>query len=267
MPWWAGVVLALVGYLLLHSYATSPPSPVTSASLGPSLIWGTWARGLAMAGQFIVPIVCLLGALLSFLKRRKRQSLHQGVRQSTSPDALEHMSWQEFELLVGEGFRQRGYAVTESGGGGADGGVDLILRKNGQTFLVQCKQWKAFKVGVSVVRELYGVMAARGAAGGFVITSGRFTDEAQAFAAGRNLKLLDGPALLQLIRAGRSAASQATPVPMVPRAFAEAPAAQAPACPVCSKTMVRRVAQKGARAGSAFWGCMSYPGCRGTRPL
>lgn len=132
---------------------------------------------------------------------------------------------------------------------------------------MQCKQWKAFKVGVSVVRELYGVMAARGAAGGFVITSGHFTDEAQAFAAGRNLKLLDGPALLQLIRAGRSAASQAAPVPIAPRAFAEAPAAQAPACPVCSKTMVRRVAQKGARAGSAFWGCMSYPGCRGTRPL
>jgi restriction system protein len=46
------------------------------------------------------------------------------------------------------------------------------------SFLVQCKQWKAFKVGVQVVRELYGLMAAHGAAGGFVVTSGRFTDEA-----------------------------------------------------------------------------------------
>ena len=31
-------------------------------------------------------------------------------------------------------------------------------------------QWKAFKVGVDVVRELYGVMAARRAVRGFVVT-------------------------------------------------------------------------------------------------
>ena len=38
-----------------------------------------------------------------------------------------------------------------------------MLRKDREKFLVQCKQWKAFKVGVTVVRELYGVMAAHGA--------------------------------------------------------------------------------------------------------
>jgi restriction system protein len=37
-------------------------------------------------------------------------------------------------------------------------------------------------VGVDVVRQLYGLMAAHGATGGFVVTSGRFTDEATAFA-------------------------------------------------------------------------------------
>lgn len=171
MPWWSGVLLALISYLILHSVASSPIPKVTSPTqISSAMVDSVW-RGIAYGGQYFVPFMCLLGALVSFVQRRKRQALHQGVRQSTSPDALEHMSWQEFELLVGEGFRQRGYAVTESGGGGADGGVDLVLRKNGQTFLVQCKQWKAFKVGVSVVRELYGVMAARGAAGGFVITS------------------------------------------------------------------------------------------------
>ena len=58
-----------------------------------------------------------------------------------------------------------------------------------------CKQWKAFKVGVTVVRELYGVMAARGAAGGFVVTSGRFTEEATRFADDRNIRLIDGPSV------------------------------------------------------------------------
>ena len=34
-------------------------------------------------------------------------------------------------------------------------------------------------IGVTTVRELYGVMAARGAAGGYVVASGQFTAEAR----------------------------------------------------------------------------------------
>ena len=122
-------------------------------------------QALAMIGQFVVPVLCLAAAAVSASKRHQRSSLTAGVAQSRAPDALDGMSWQEFELLVGEAFRLQGYEVTEIGGGGADGGVDLVLRKDREKFLVQCKQWKAFKVGVAVVRELY-VMAAKGAAGG-----------------------------------------------------------------------------------------------------
>ncbi|WP_233094641.1 restriction endonuclease [Delftia acidovorans] len=49
------------------------------------------------------------------------------------------MSWQQFETLVGEGFQQRGGRVKETGGGGPDGGVDLVLSKDGEKTLVQCK--------------------------------------------------------------------------------------------------------------------------------
>ena len=118
------------------------------------------------------------------------------------------MSWQDFELLVGEAFRLQGYEVTELGGEGPDGGVDLVLRKGREKFLVQCKQWRAFKVGVAVVRELYGVMAAKGAAGGFVVTSGSFTEEAIAFASGRNVTLVDGPKLFGLIQQAKARSRQ-----------------------------------------------------------
>jgi len=81
--------------------------------------------------------------------------------------------------------------------------VDLVLtrpgKNGGEKFLVQCKQWRAFKVGVDVVRELYGVMAARGATGGFVVTSGRFIEDAIKFASGRNVALVDGPKLQGLL--------------------------------------------------------------------
>lgn len=199
LPWWAGVAMGVAGYLLLHRLAT--PIPVTAVQPGQvaGLMQQAVIKGLATAGQYIVPIICFAGAALSAWRRKQRQSLVSDVAQAQSMNALDGMSWREFELLVGEAFRLQGFRVSETGGGGPDGGVDLKLTKGTEKFLVQCKQWKAFKVGVDVVRELYGVMAARGATGGFVVTSGRFTAEAKAFAEGRNVQLVDGPRLFSMI--------------------------------------------------------------------
>jgi restriction system protein len=160
--------------------------------------------------------------------------------------------------------------VTELGGAGADGGVDLVLRKGNEKFLVQCKQWKASKVTVQIIRELYGVMAAQGADGGFVITAGSFTADATAFAAGRNVKLVDGRQLFELLRQGKAGAmaraantAALSPAPPSPSPL---PASEvAPSCPLCESAMVRRMARKGVNAGSSFWGCPEFPVCRGTR--
>jgi restriction system protein len=271
LPWWAGVALALLSYLLLNQIAAQP---ITAASPGQTSAMATQAlwKGLATAGQYGLPVICLAAAGVSAWRRKVRQGLVTDVAQSQASDVLDGMSWREFELLVGEGFRLQGYQVAETGGGGADGGVDLVLtrlgRNGAEKFLVQCKQWRALKVGVDVVRELYGVMAARGATGGFVVTSGRFTDEAVRFASGRNVTLVDGPKLLGVIREAKAGAGQA-------KARADAPTATSPtrasskpmACPSCAKPMVRRTAKRGANAGGEFWGCTGYPACRGTRPI
>ena len=191
------------------------------------------------------------------------------VTRSDAPDILDDMSWREFEMLVGEGFRLQGYQVAENFEPGPDDGIDLTLRKNGEKYLVQCKQWRALKVGVPVVRELYGVMAAKGAAGGFVVTSGRFTPEAEAFASSRNLRLLDGPQLHRLLKQARgsSSAKPGTDNRATEQASNAAPQAAktaAPSCPKCTQPMVRHTARKGANAGQEFWGCSDYPRCRGT---
>jgi hypothetical protein len=39
-----------------------------------------------------------------------------------------------------------------------------------------------------------------------------------------------------------------------------------PACPQCSSPMVRRQAKTGAMAGQEFWGCSTFPKCRGIIP-
>jgi len=261
MPWWIGCVLALVSYLWLHSVATQGGASTTQIG---SIVTHTVFTALAAVGQFLVPLLCLMGAAMSAYGRSKRKGLVANVAGSSSANALNNMSWQEFELLVGEGFRQQGYQVIENGGGGADGGVDLVLRKGGDKFLVQCKQWKAFTVGVTVVRELYGIMAANGAAGGFVVTSGRFTDDAKVFASGRNITLLDGEALFKLIKRPSGTTGTASPRPVD---AASSNAMTTPSCPVCSKAMVKRVAKRGGSTGSAFWGCSGFPACRGTRQV
>ena len=273
LPWYVGAATALLIYLFLHSVATSAvPVAAKPGDMTGAVVGAVW-RPIAGVAQYFLPLLCLVGAAVSAWRRHVRRTLVDNVTASPVVSILEGMTWQEFEMLVGEGYRLQGYSVLESGGGGPDGGVDLVLRRGGETFLVQCKQWHAFKVGVQVVRELYGVMAAKGAAGGFVVTSGHFTQDAKDFASGRNVTLVDGPMLHKLLhqargsRAGQAPSKPPTtrPVAVVSKAVsAQAPQSAAPACPKCSQRMVRRTAKKGANAGKDFWGCSDYPRCRGT---
>ncbi len=142
----------------------------------------------------------------------------------------------------------------------------LLLTKDGEKYLVQCKQWKAYKVGVTTIRELYGVMAARGVAGGFVVTSGVYTQEAKSFAEGRNIDLIDGSELTAMIKKiqHRPSAKAAT---TRPSSKVSTVVNDNQICPKCGGTMVKRTAKQGANAGHVFWGCANYPKCRGTVPI
>lgn len=258
LPWQAGVFLAFVAYLVCHHYAnTEIPAPASMAQMGAN-ISSQIGKTLATFGQYLLPLVFLTGAGISAFERRKRAKLFEDVQEGSAFHLLNGMKWTEFEMLAGEAFRRRGYTVSETGGGGADGGVDLVLRKDGEKFLVQCKHWKAYQIGVTVIRELYGVMAASGATGGFVVTSGVFSQEAKSFAKGINIDLIDGAELVGLIkRIPRQSQSTFATTQRTPAATVE------PSCPKCGSTMTVRVAKQGANYGKTFWGCSGFPRCRG----
>lgn len=263
LPWWVGVACAVAAWFGFSQVAAS----FAGSTRPHHIVFATWA-GLARWG---VPLLCMVGALMSVLGRRKRAGLLASASGGDGAAAIGGMSWAEFEMLVGESFRTRGYSVKETGGG-ADGGIDLIARRDGRTTLVQCKHWKTYSVGVPVVREMLGLMTARGAAEGCIITSGRFTAEAQRFAAGHAISLVDGAGLAGLLRQGRADGQRSAAAPAPTAAdLADAPASvrmpSAPSCPACGRAMVRRVASKGASAGQPFWGCSGFPACRGTRRL
>lgn len=155
----------------------------------------------------IAKLVVWAGAAVA--KRNERAA---ETRATGRADALDGMTWREFEPLVAEAFRLQGYQVAERSGGPAHRGADdLVLRRDRQTYLVRCKEWQARKVGAGVVHELQRVMAARGAAGGFILTAGRFSREAAAFAGGSGIRLIEGPGLLGMIRQARASRAGVTP--------------------------------------------------------
>ena len=256
LPWKVSLGIAaisLLGFHLLAAAFAPTPTVTTVADMG-GVVIHQGIHVFASIFQYVIPMAFIIGASVSYLKRSRSIELLENARSGSSSE-VSSLTWQQFEDLIGEGFRQRGFQVTENGGAAPDGGVDLILARGTERFLVQCKQWRARQVSVTIVRELYGVMAAQQAAGGYVVTSGRFTQDAIAFAEGRNIELIDGGKLPALLRQTRNA----SPAPVT-----HAILASTPACPRCNEPMVARVAKRGANTGSEFWGCRRYPKCKVT---
>jgi restriction system protein len=169
-------------------------------------------------------------------------------------ERVKRLSWPDFEQFVAEVYRRQGFHVEHTGGTQPDGGYDLVLLRDKASLLVQCKHWLAYQVGVPRVRELFGAMHKVGATGGILVTTGIFTGPAKQFAKGMPLQLVDGEALVKLL-------TRATQPDEEPVAAAGGP----PECPKCGKRMVWRTAEKGRHLGERFWGCSSYPRCRGIR--
>jgi restriction system protein len=238
LPWWVSVILAVAAYGILPGVL---PPPMVKAGV----------VGMITIALFAIAVI---SALRAWSNRRMLEA-------QTGLDSLCELPSKRFEDLLAEAYRRQGYKVEETLGGGADGGVDLVLRRDGKIILVQCKRWKGKPVPVQTVRELYGVLHDRGASAAKLVATTRFTPEAITFARGKPIELLDSDALLELLR-GVQTSGRIAPTP----SSAER-AVIAPSCPRCGLKMVMRPARRGPNAGSNFWGCSDYPRCRGTRAI
>jgi len=146
MPWWAGVALAAISYFVLHQMATAAFRPAEARRHGCAPqddVQKARPTGCSTSS----PSFAWLAPPSQHGSAASAKGCSKASWRSKSADVLDGMTWHQFERLVGEAFRLQGYTVTETGGGGADGGVDLALTRGGEKFLVQCKQWRAFKVG------------------------------------------------------------------------------------------------------------------------
>ena len=247
------LILATVSYVALGSVL--PYALKDQLALAP----------LGRLGQGVAPLVALLllVPLPAALWRAWRE--RRLVRQLRSIETLRAMNWREFEILMRRVFESQGFRAARVGGDGADGGVDLILRKGHMVVLVQCKQWKTRQVAVGVVRELLGVIALESADAGIVVTCGAFTRDAHAFARLAHITLIDGMTVLRLAEG-----VQLAPLYRAGPASGSVPAVQLEdgcACPSCGGRMIRRKPQSDARRNAHFLGCANFPECKGTRKL
>ncbi len=242
VPWWVSICVALLVYVGLKFVIPSIPieNPIIKAvaQTAPRFAW--------LAVLFLFP-----AAISVFRSARKRRL----VDQQSGIESIRSMPWREFEELLAEAYRRQGYTVKENLVAGPDGGVDLTIRKNGNTYLVQCKQWRNFKVGVKVVREMFGLMTAQNANGVIIVTSGMFTQEAKNFADRKPIDLIEGNQLLELVRN-----VQARPL----AALKNEKQPDGKKCPQCGGDLIVREARRGVHAGEKFWGCSGFPKCKYT---
>ena len=93
LPWWVGVVLAIMLYVWLHHVATQPLQPITAdpKHLGDAVVSQVW-RTIAFYLQYILPVCCLIGAGMSGYRQfgPRGPAKSSGVRRSRSaPSAIE----------------------------------------------------------------------------------------------------------------------------------------------------------------------------------
>lgn len=192
LPWWVG--LGLAAFLFLGSGVAdgfAGSNPVAAAVISP----------LAK----VAALLCLFASSISVIRST---NVRRDLERQDSLNSLARLHWKQFEEILAEVFRRQGYAVGEHLGSGPDGGVDLVLRREGKVTLLQCKLWTGKPVGVTIVRELFGVMAAERADAGILVTTAKFTKECEAFARGKPIRLLDGEALLPLVLSVQMARSE-----------------------------------------------------------
>ena len=204
MPWQIGIALGLIGYIAIRHgigwYLGSLNDPIWSR-VGKSAAAGVYAPF-----AWMLLVGCWSAAVASFVGHLYRRKLLDG---QTGIDSLRQISWHQFEQLAGEAFRRQGYEIKETGLGGADGGIDLILRKDSRTTLVQCKQWQNRQVGVKVVREMYGLLLHHRAAAVKIVALGNYTNDAHRFVQGKPIELIDGGALITSVRSVQNSKARA----------------------------------------------------------
>jgi len=188
VPWWLYVASSAICYIILqfvipHFQAQGILVNEVNVSLGPVL-------------APVVAVALLSPVSISFLKRNRRQKLHE-LRDKIK--SIQELSWPQFRELTAEAYRRSGYLILDSGPYVDDPSIDLVMRKSANLYFVQARYWCNRKIGLREVKKLFSLMQEKHASGVFLLTTGIFTREARSYAVGRPITLVNGIQLVELL--------------------------------------------------------------------
>ncbi|WP_184457610.1 restriction endonuclease [Xanthomonas sp. F14] len=148
---------------------------------------------------WVVLGMCWLAALVSFVDSNQR-----GIPLDTrnTLEGVDTNRSSQFELMVGPalGYYQD-YVGVEIGLRGADGGIDLILVKNGHPMLLRCKECKCQQAGTSVARDIHELLTCHNASAIKIVCVGTYKKASNQFAQGKPIVLTSSTQPLGMIRA------------------------------------------------------------------
>jgi restriction system protein len=188
-PDWLGFVMPPIVFVIVLQLGLLALKAISPRASMAHDIWAFW----------LIPLIAFVAALLVFevalfaywLKGDRWKLAHI----TESKPEFRTMSGRQFEDFVGGLYERQGYQVDYARQG-ADGGYDLVLNRDSERILVQCKQRAT--TGVAHVRELYGVLKSDRAKRALFVASGVFSYDARMFARGKPLELVDGTMLLHM---------------------------------------------------------------------
>lgn len=184
------------------------------------------------------------------VREQRKAALRAQLREVEYVSRLPPM---EFERITCALFRRMGYEVDSTPGSG-DHGIDAYLRKGKWRGVLQCKRYKS-SVGEPALRDLYGAMHAEGADEAIVVTTGKVSEKARAWAKGKPILLIERNGLMELLRTyfGQGGVVPEGHEPLIDDDLF---------CGECGSMMVERNGYRG-----RFLGCSTFPECRFTRSL
>jgi restriction system protein len=165
--WWASILLALGVFALARLFF---PAGVAAFAAAPFVAIGLYAA----------------------FKQLRRPGAKRIAKTLERARALPP---EGFRAALADGFRREGYEAAPG-----DGGADLVLRQKGLVALVACRRWKATRTGIEPLREFDAATRERGAQSRIYVAVGEVTDNARAFAAEKQIRLLQDEDLARLLR-------------------------------------------------------------------
>ena len=237
-PMTAAVVPLVLGLVFLYG-ATVVVAIIAQHRFWTASLEVVWVLVAGVGALVITYLVALLamGAVSTRSRYNRLLNLHQSMRD------IRNMSWIEFEELVAANYAAQGYAVDRVGQAAPDGGIDLRMKKNGETVLVQCKHYRNSWVHELPLRQFLGSLENFKADRGIFVSCGVFDKAAEQFAKQNpRIELVAGEQLEAMIQ-------EAVRQKLSGRTYL---------CPLCGSPTKPKTGKRG-----PFLSCSNYPACKG----